>query len=63
MIIAGGKALEVLIWVDSRVSRLPVVGGIRRRAQDALLDTIFGPAEPFDYVSTTAPSSPPPIIS
>lgn len=28
-----------------------------------LLDRILGPAEQFEHVSTTAPSSPPPLIT
>jgi hypothetical protein len=34
-----------------------------RVSRALLLDTMLGPAEPFEYVSTTAPSSPPPTIS
>jgi len=31
--------------------------------RDLVLDTILGPAEDVEYVSTTAPSSPPPTDS
>lgn len=53
--------IDALAWADRQVSRIPLVGGIKKRAAGVLLDTLFGPAEDFDYVSTTtAPSSPPP---
>lgn len=51
---------RTLAWVDRQAARVPLVGGARRRVTDTLLDTIFGPEEDSDYVSTTAPSSPPP---
>lgn len=31
------------------------------RGADAVLDTLLGPAERFEYASTTAPASAPPI--
>lgn len=34
-----------------------------KRATDAVLDSLFGPASSFEYVSTTTPTSPPPTIS
>lgn len=34
-----------------------------KRASAVVLDSLFGPAEPFEYVSTTAPTVPPPTIS
>jgi hypothetical protein len=42
--------------LDSALCRLPLY----RRPRDAALDSLFGPAEKFEYVSTTAPASPPP---
>lgn len=33
------------------------------RVSDAVLDTLLGPADRFEYVSTTTPTSPPPTIS
>lgn len=54
------NALALLMWVDSKANLLPVVGPVKRRATGVLLDRLFGPAEDFDYVSATAPNSPPP---
>ena len=59
MIFAGIKAV---FWVDSRLRRIPVVGPLKGRVEGVVLDTLFGRAEEFDYVSTTAPSSPPPAV-
>lgn len=33
------------------------------RTSDVVLDTLLGPADSFEYVSTTTPKSPPPTIS
>jgi hypothetical protein len=47
-------ALGTIATVEKATSKLPFAD----RARDAVLDTIFGQAEPFDYVSTTAPPTP-----
>lgn len=54
--------LRALEWVDSLISQMPLVGPAKHRAVDKILDTIFGPAEDIDYVSTTAPRTPPPTL-
>lgn len=46
--------------VNKQASRVPIVGPAKDRLTDAVLDSLFGPAEDIDYVSRTAPSSPPP---
>lgn len=51
---------DTLVWVDTVTTRTPVVREIKSRCADTILDRVLGPAEDFDYVSTTAPSSPPP---
>ena len=49
-------AFDVVGAVDSAARRCVLY----RAPRDRLLDTLFGPVEEFDYVSRTAPSSPPP---
>jgi hypothetical protein len=51
---------DAVVWVDNVTSRTPVVREVKSRAADTILDRVLGPAEDIDYVSTTAPSSPPP---
>lgn len=51
---------DALTWVESATRRMPVVGPARERVEDMVLDTLLGSVEDFEYVSTTAPSSPPP---
>jgi hypothetical protein len=51
-------ALDVAEGTDRAFSLLPLYG----RARDLVLDTLLGPAEDFEVVSSTAPSSPPPTI-
>ena len=46
--------LQTLEVIEKICRRLPFY----ERARDAALDTILGPAEPFDYVSTTTPRTP-----
>lgn len=46
--------------VDRQVSRVPLIGAARDRLADAVLDSLFGRPQDIDYVSRTAPSSPPP---
>ena len=53
---AGGTALG---RADRALSLLPPY----RTGRDLVLDRILGPAEDFEYVSLTAPSSPPQTIS
>lgn len=50
---------NVVMAVDRVAMRCPVY----RLPRDLVLDTILSPAEEWDYVSTTAPSSPPPTDS
>lgn len=50
--------IEALVWVDSLVARMPIVGRLR----GAVLDSLFGRAEDYDYVSTTTPAGPPPAV-
>jgi hypothetical protein len=49
-------AAEVVLEADGLASRCPLYAAPR----DALLDSILGPPESFEYVSTTSPPSPPP---
>lgn len=45
---------KTVLLINAGASKLPFYG----RAKDAALDTVFGPPEEFEYVSTTAtPSS------
>ncbi len=49
----SGKSLEV---TSQMVQKVPVV----RLVYDRMLDSVFGPEDEHEYVSTTSPSSPPP---
>lgn len=49
-------ASEVILEVDRVASRCSLYAVPR----DALLDSILGPPESFEYVSRTSPPSPPP---
>lgn len=53
-------SFDTLMWVDSATDRPKCLREAKSRALDTILDSIFGPAEDTEYVSTTAPSSPPP---
>lgn len=50
---------DIFLEVDVRASRCPLYAAPR----DALLDSILGPPESFEYVSRTSPPSPPPSSS
>lgn len=54
------KTFDFVMWVDSTTSKVPFGAAIKSRLGDTILDTLFGAAEDFDYVSKTAPASPPP---
>ena len=53
-------AFDAAMWVHHATVDAPIIGTLRARAEDIILDTILGPVEESDYRSTTAPSSPPP---
>lgn len=53
------RAIDCAEAVDSALCRTCLYRVPRAFA----LDTILGPAEQFEYVSTTTPSSPPPTLS
>lgn len=53
-------AFDTIAKAHHVVSRTPLIGVALERIEDTVLDSILGPAEDHDYVSTTAPSSPPP---
>jgi hypothetical protein len=59
LIEAGFKVFDTVVTVDRAFCLLPPYKVVR----DLVLDTILGPAEAIEYVSQTAPSSPPPNIS
>lgn len=67
-ILAGlGEAIEFGFWAGINVATaannaLCLLPGYERGAA-VVLDTIIGPADSFEYVSTTTPKSPPPTIS
>ncbi len=56
-----GAGLKTAWWVGSTTRRAISLLPPYRRAEGVVLDTLLGPAESFEYVSKTAPSSPPRI--
>lgn len=48
------------IRADAAINQMPLIGALKCRLHGVVLDTIFGPYEDFEYVSTTTPGPPPP---
>lgn len=60
-----GEVVELGFWAGINAASMAheafCLLPLYERGADAVLDSLFGPAERFEYVSTTAPATAPPI--